>query len=224
MPAGPPICALRASGRRISDSGCSSWPTPNTGHAESLESWERRKAQEYEKYPGKGLGSGSLEVIAQMTSWPTPGAKDGDKSVRTAEGAAKEADRKGWNNDLCTAALSSWATPAARDWKGATHEKWGANARPLNEQAALASWATPTARDHQRGVKPPRPWNTGVPLSQQVADLGQTSNGSPAATGGAGQLNPAFSLWLMGYPIEWAHCAGRVTPLSRKLAPRSCKP
>jgi hypothetical protein len=30
------------------------------------------------------------------------------------------------------------------------------------------------------------------------------------------QLNPRFSLWLMGYPIEWAYCGERVTPLSRK--------
>ncbi len=28
MPSGPPICALRASARRTSDSDCSGWPTP----------------------------------------------------------------------------------------------------------------------------------------------------------------------------------------------------
>ena len=32
------------------------------------------------------------------------------------------------------------------------------------------------------------------------------------------QLNPRFSLWLMGYPIAWAYCAERVTPLSRRSA------
>jgi len=30
MPSGPPICALRASARRTSDSGCSGWATPTT--------------------------------------------------------------------------------------------------------------------------------------------------------------------------------------------------
>lgn len=40
-----------------------------------------------------------------------------------------------------------WPTPAARDWKGATLERWGTNARPLNEVARLAGWATPSAHE-----------------------------------------------------------------------------
>lgn len=34
-----------------------------------------------------------------------------------------------------------------------------------------SSWVSPTARDHQRGVKPPRPTDKGIPLSQQVGML-----------------------------------------------------
>lgn len=30
------------------------------------------------------------------------------------------------------------------------------------------------------------------------------------------QLNPRFSLWLMGFPIEWGYCGEQVMPLSRK--------
>lgn len=135
-------------------------------------------------------------------SWPTAGAKDGDKSVRTLEGAEKEAARKGWTNDLCTAALAAWPTASARDWKGATHERWGTNARPLNEVARLAGWATPMVTDLRRGTKPPRPWDTGVPLT-----LGPTSNGSPVETGKPGQLNVDFSLWLMGYGPAWSRAA-----------------
>ena len=44
-------------------------------------------------------------------------------------------------------ACGGWPTPAARDWKGATHEKWGDNARPLNEVAVLAGWPTTTKTD-----------------------------------------------------------------------------
>jgi hypothetical protein len=85
----------------------------NTGTA-----WEARR----EAIKGKGINGNGFGLIlpmaAQLATWPTPGAKDGSKSVRTMEGAEREALRKGWGNDLCTAALSSWPTPQASDGKG----------------------------------------------------------------------------------------------------------
>lgn len=46
---------------------------------------------------------------------------------------------------------TGWPTPTTRDWKGATLERWGDNARPLNEVAVLAGWPTPVAAD-SRGL------------------------------------------------------------------------
>ena len=49
----------------------------------------------------------------------------------------------------------------------------------LNQVAQLSGWVSPTAVDGSRGVKPPRPHDTGIPLSQQAAF---TSNAVPIAS------------------------------------------
>lgn len=204
------------------------------------------------------------------TSWPTPSSSNGDKSVRTLEGAESEAARKGWNNDLCTAAIgswptptvndslrqpnpetktpnvtlnhaagwatprtsdtngpglhgdgdggadlrtqASWATPAARDWKDgrASQKTMDRCSRPLNEQAVnLAAWSTPRANK----------WGFPDAHGSQESPLGMTSDGSCVEMEKPGQLNPALSRWLQGYPEEWdraAILAWRSMPTTRR--------
>ena len=72
-PSGVSRFRLRASAHRTFEIDCTGWPTPRVGGVgETLESWERRKATEYQKYPGKGLGSPSLDTAAQMTVSSAP--------------------------------------------------------------------------------------------------------------------------------------------------------
>ena len=90
------------------------------------------------------------------------------------------------------------------------------------KENGCSSWPTPSVRDYkdtgnldksrfrksgkERHDTVPRvAFGTAPPLS-----TAETANTVPS------QLNHRFSLWLMGYPIEWAYCAERVTPLSRK--------
>lgn len=144
-----------------------------------------------------GNNDSSRKTVGLVAGWPTAGAKDGDKSVRTMQGAEAEAARKGWSNDLCTAALGAWATPTARDWRSAS-----------GTDEFLAGRAEQTR---------------GKPLSEQAFTLahGARSNGSPAETASTGQLNPAFSLWLMGYPAAWVSCGVRAMQSFRKLPNKS---
>ena len=190
-PSGHSIYALRASAPRTSGSGCTSWPTPNAMDGGQTSRGGDRK--------GELLMGG----LVQPASWPTPQGADGTRGSKTMQrrgtnytmkGAALQVDSgetprateivTGQNAQAglgltSTAQMTTWATPTARDWRDgrASQETMGRSSRPLNEQAV------------------------------QLADSGETPNGSPAGMERPGQLNPALPRWLMGYPEIFDHCS-----------------
>jgi hypothetical protein len=207
MPAGPPICALRASALRTSGNDFGSWPTPDASIAqdgESYETWEARRLATKERVKnGNGFGT-PLTIAAQMAGWPTPMAGTPAQKGYNEAGNT-DSGRK-------TVALVHWSTPRAN--------KWGFPDAHGSQETPLASWATPTTRDHKDGAFCPNVPENAL-LGRQVWATGPTSNGSPAEMACGGQLNPAFSLWLMGYPPEWESCAPQATRSSRKSRPSS---
>ena len=83
MPAGPPICRLRASAHRTSGNGSGGWPTPNVPNGgRSIAHAEMRGSTAYHK--GKKVQVG-LEAVAQMAGWATP--TTGDSKDRASHGA-----------------------------------------------------------------------------------------------------------------------------------------
>ncbi len=81
MPSGPPICALRGSARRISDSAFTGapWPTPDAGAMNDGQPWEanqaRRDRMRERHHNGNGAGL-TLAAAAQAAGWPTPTTRD----------------------------------------------------------------------------------------------------------------------------------------------------
>lgn len=112
----------------------------------------------------------------------------------------------------------SWPTPKAQNANRAVLH--GRGGQDLQTVVALASWPTPTARDHKDGNATSC---QNVPINCRLGRQVHLS-GFPVETAKQDQLNPAFSLWLMGYPTVWAHCGARVMPLSRKSRQRLSPP
>ena len=212
MPAGPPICRLRASARRTSGNGCGGWPTPTAND-------DNKSPEAHLAMKGR-MGGGrkaitSLQVMAKTAGWPTPMA---------GTPAQKEYNAAG-NNDSSrktVALVAGWPTPKAERPDQATTYAQGNPTLGL-----VACWATPTARDMRSECgstalmerRQNRP--AGKPLSKQV--LGANATSFPASTEKRGALNPAFSRWLMGFPPEWDAWAPTGTRSSRKSRRPSSK-
>jgi len=174
-PAGRPFFQHAASVLRTSETDCSSWPTPtaqeNAGNLDRKEMRRQRAKAKHGSRTGNGFGLSLAEA-----------AQNGYSEAGNTDSSRK------------TVALSFWATPAARDWKGAPKETYEARGGGKKGEA--------------------------LPAQVRFMLHGQTSNGLTAQTEKPGQLNPAHSRWLMGYPPEWDVC-GVMAMQSRRKSQRN---
>ena len=150
MPAGEPICALRASERRTGGKGCSGWPTPMAGakatadynEAGNTDSGRRtvelcgwptprtptggpETAERKQELGRTESGGGDLAGVAQLAAWPTPMAKDGENY-----GGVRNKDKPMTTSSLAQAVrsgLASTSCPAGTGKRGVLrpgHSRW----------------------------------------------------------------------------------------------------
>ena len=142
-------------------------------------------------------------AASDCSSWPTVrvSSANGPSSREIAAGNPKqrlEVDVVHWMQNL-------WPTPRAQE-PGSTSEHYS-----MGLAETIKVWPTITAQDAKNNGGASQFQRNTKPLNVE-ATL-HCSHPTPTATGAASQptLNPAFTEWLMGWPIGWTASAPAVT-------------
>jgi len=221
-PSGRLLWAHTASVRRTSGKESTGWPTPqnhddrlrgntNADHhyrphdLPNMAMWSTPRSNK------RGFPDAHGSKEAPVASWVSPQKGDADwggqaKRYITPTHAVR------LNDQVMTA---SWPSPMAGTPAQKGYNEAGSTDSGRRTQE-LVGWVSPKASADKMGRPHDKDWG-----DLQAQATGAIATGSPVSTESPGQLNPAHSRWLMGYPTEWDDCGATVTRLSRKSRKRS---
>jgi hypothetical protein len=192
-PAGRLYYQLAASGHRTSERDYSGvqtdgWLTLRANDpCETPEQFSRRMGDRSLNKAGSLAGQ-----AVYLSGWYTPKSTDGSKGGPNQSGGSLPND----------ASKAGWPTPGIDSFRtrgGDRKDEPG-----LDRQAKMAGWATPQFADG-RGATGPASRNKDLGRDALLTH-GLNQSGSHAVMGSGGVLNPAFVLWLMGFPDVWESC------------------
>jgi len=150
----------------------------------------------------------SLNAVAVASGWPTTTSRDGKECPNVPLNALL--GRVAWlsDNDSSrkTVALSGWPTPEAEEARRGYQNR--SNGKKGSQESMTTTVINALGdKPHLLPHGPARITADGIMLT-----------GSSAEMESGGQLNPAFSAWLMGFPEAWCKAA-----ISCQLPTRSRK-
>ena len=152
MESGLPICALRASAVRISDSDSTGWPSPMALDRPRTAETMAKSAAFRKRNANQNTVPLYLGEVAQLTGWPTPNTRDTRRGCNQKQ-LATEVDK--WLSPMV-----GWPTPNAGNFNdGEDLESWESRQQrniekfkngngqgtPLSIAAQQAGWPSPMA-------------------------------------------------------------------------------
>lgn len=220
-PLGRQISRLRASALRTSVSELSLL----------LSGWNTTRASDGSN-GGPNQANGALSADASLSGWPTSTSTDAVKQGNVSP-------RPGTMGLSETVPLAGWPTSTTRDWKDGGNPEVDVPLNALLRRVAwLAGWPTTNAVNGERSAfadyekfRARKDAGRQQNLQEVVAICGpirltahgQILTGFSAGMASGGQLSPAHSRWLMGFPAAWDYCGAMAMLLCQKKRQRSSR-
>jgi len=127
------------------------------------------------------------------SGWPTPNAVNGDRTAYKDFDKLMARKAAGRQTNLQEIVMvAGWATPAVRCYK---------------DTGDLSKSMVRKDGKMRHDTVARQAWLTANPQAARITADGTMLTGSSAGMESGGQLNPAFSGWLMGFPEAWCHAA-----------------